>query len=292
MHGHTHPLSWPPRDVVLPPGRRGRLGEHLKYALRLAWTADHRPSLLALLSRQPLLSNLFQAFPRLYHVPLSAFLDRRLSAKRRFQVMLNDLQCAQLALGSERLTSLAAGQPLPLFECAPGLQLCLSVNEINPHEGLWAIVMKSPEGQRIFNLSFGFLDPDTVLIGSLQGSPDGLDQVRQATKDAHGLRPPYLLIEILRLLVRAWGKTRLLGIDPEHHVKGRWNQRHRLRFEYRELWGDLGAHRQSDGFWRVPLETETRDLQTVPSRKRSTYRRRADMLQTAGQALSASFAPA
>ncbi len=94
------------------------------------------------------------------------------------------------------------------------------------------------------------------------------------------MRPPHLLMHTLRVLAARWGATRLQGVDPEHHVKGRWNLRDsRLRFDYRGFWAEHEGTRDAGGNWSLALETALRPLDDVPTRRRAMYRRRYAMLE-------------
>jgi uncharacterized protein VirK/YbjX len=94
------------------------------------------------------------------------------------------------------------------------------------------------------------------------------------------MRPPHLLVHVLRVLAAQWGATRLHGVDPENHVKGRWNLRDsRLRFDYRAFWAEHDGVRDDTGNWALPLATALRPLEEVPTKRRATYRRRYSMLE-------------
>jgi hypothetical protein len=81
------------------------------------------------------------------------------------------------------------------------------------------------------------------------------------------------------VLAAAWGATRLQGVDPENHVKGKWNLRHsRLRFDYRGFWAEHEGVREDSGNWTLPLDTALRPLEEVPTKRRAMYRRRYAML--------------
>ncbi len=165
----------------------------------------------------------------------------------------------------------------------PESSLSLGPNELDLQEGFWAISLRSPEGGRWYNLSFGFLGPGQLLISSIQGSPgernEGLERARSLTKAAHGLRPPNLLFEALKSAARHWGISSIIGIDPKHHIKGRWNQRKkRLRFDYVGFWTEAGATLDEGGNWKMSIESNRKNLGEVASKKRSMYRKRFEML--------------
>ena len=127
---------------------------------------------------------------------------------------------------------------------------------------LWRLGLHTPAGARVYSIGFGFTSPRSLLAANVQGASigiDGLEQNRRLTHAAHGMRPPYLLMHALKTLARNVGIDSLTGVDPLHHVKGRWNlRRSRLQFDYRSLWRDHGGARAPSGNW--PLVTTARRL--------------------------------
>jgi uncharacterized protein VirK/YbjX len=86
---------------------------------------------------------------------------------------------------------------------------------------------------------------------------------------------PYLLVHALRLLATEWNVRSIAGIDPVHHVKGRWNLRDsRLKFGYRAFWQDNGGGLDASGNWSLPRRTSIRPLDEIPAKRRAMYRRR------------------
>ena len=121
------------------------------------------------------------------------------------------------------------------------------------------------------------------MIGSVQGAhcqdERAMQGIRDATRAAEGLRPPHLLVEVLRVLCRR-GQQTLSAIDPAHHVKKRWHQRLlQVSFDYRGFWTALGGQLQASGFWSLPSQRKLRDLADVPPKRRAMYRRRAGLLE-------------
>jgi hypothetical protein len=76
--------------------------------------------------------------------------------------------------------------------------------------------------QQLFSLSFGFLDQNSTLIASVQGckSQNGstIESIHSLTKHAHGLRPPFLLLNVFEMVCKHWGIQHIFGIDPEYQV--------------------------------------------------------------------------
>jgi hypothetical protein len=169
-----------------------------------------------------------------------------------------------------------------VWELPGAARVELGLNEVCRREGLWALSLVSAQGIRLCQLSFSFLRAGRVTIGSIQGAPAqdeaAMQGVRDLTRSAEGLRPPHLLIEVLRAMCQHWGQA-LAGVDPQHHVKKKWHQPElKVSFDYRAFWTELGGHRQADEFWAVPVQRVPRELSDVPAKRRAMYRRRANLL--------------
>jgi uncharacterized protein VirK/YbjX len=281
---------WPSaRDLVTRTGWAG-LVKRAKYRLRMLVSAPLRPQYLEAVAQHPAWRELHRRHPACYYPALSHFLDRRFGLRHRFRVALADLRQAEGCFGVRLSLRLAQGEGVALWSLSPTCRVELSVNEVSWHEGRWMLCLRDDQGQRLYSLSFGFLPCGALLVGTVQGPRPGVPKVeeliRELTKTAEGVRPPYLLFEALRVAAAAWGVPALVGIDPVHHVKGRWNLRgRRLRFDYRRFWSEVGATQRSDCYWEAGLQPLPRDLADVPSRKRAMYRRRWALLDDLAQAL-------
>jgi len=254
----------------------------LKYLLRCALTLRARAAVLHHVRQCHFAELLFTRQPRAFYPVMNTLLDRRLGQRDRVRVMRCNLSEITRRLPSELAEALACGERLCLATLPDGTALQLGINEISYHEGLLALYLRRPDGTRLYTVTFGFTDARTLLIGSVQGpalGEQGAQVVRDLTSTAHGLRPHFLLMQALRQICQRWDIQTLLGIDPVHHVKGRWNHRGaRLKFDYRAFWLELGAEQRADGHWSLPVQVAERPLDEVPSKRRAMYRRRYEML--------------
>ena len=277
-------IQWPSIEFILGPGRLKSRFEHWKYYLRLRWSKPYIDGFLNQINASIVWQALYKNRPQHFHPPLSGFLDRRFTVKDRFTHLSADLDLAHHHFGASLAHDLAIGRSRIIATPLPELVVSFGPNEVNPQEGSWAISLRDLDGRRLNNLSFGFLCSGELLIASIQGSPgianDGLERVRVLTKAAHGLRPPNLLLEALKSAARCWGVSALIGIDPRHHIKGRWNQRKkRLRFDYVVFWTEAGATLDARDYWSIPVKSQRKGFSEIQSNKRSLYRRRFQMLE-------------
>ena len=277
------PLAWPNARAMFEDAFDLNLERRIKYLWRLAITWNVRGRLLREFDGQAMAAALFRAQPRAFYPLMSHLIDRRMDAQARLRTTLTSLRVVSGSVGDEANVRSLLTHGITLVELTDHTRLVLSLNDVSFHEGLWQVGLIGEDGVRLYSIGFGFTDAHTLLMGNVQGpslKDEGLDRIRDATHAAHGMRPPHLLVHALRVLAAHWGATRLQGVDPENHVKGRWNLRDsRLRFDYRAFWAEHEAVRDAGGNWSLPLDTALRPLEEVPTKRRAMYRRRYAMLE-------------
>ena len=284
------PLAWPNARAMFADAFDLNLERRIKYLWRLALTWNVRGRLLREFDGQAMAAALFRAQPRAFYPVMNHLIDRRLSAQARLRTTLMSLGVVSQSVGDDANVNALLTQGITLVELTDRSRVVLSLNDVSFHEGLWQIGLIGADGLRLYSIGFGFTDSQTLLMGNVQGpslkGDEGLDRIRDATHAAHGMRPAHLLVHTLRVLGARWGATRLQGVDPENHVKGRWNLRDsRLRFDYRAFWEEHEAKRSDDGNWTMSLDTALRPLEDVPTKRRAMYRRRYAMLEALQQAV-------
>ena len=277
------PLTWPDARAMFENAFDLGLERRIKYLWRLALTWNVRGRLLREFRGQTTIEALFRAQPRAFYPVMNHLIDRRMNAQARLRTTLTSLRVVSDSVGGDANVRSLLTQGVTLLELTDGTRVVLSLNDVSFHEGLWQIGLIGADGVRLYSIGFGFTDAQTLLMGNVQGpslGDDGLDRIRDVTHAAHGMRPPHLLVHTQRVLATQWGATRLQGVDPENHVKGRWNLRDsRLRFDYRAFWAEHEATRDEGGNWSLPMDTALRALEDVPTKRRAMYRRRYAMLE-------------
>lgn len=254
----------------------------LRLASGLFALRRHRAGFEQGLSTMPHWRVLFHTDARSYDPLVRAFMDRRWSAGVRAGQLLHDLQSASHRFGTLRCEWMAAGEQVPLWTLPGGGSVVLMLNHVTRREGQWALRLLGPAGEFACQVSFSFVHPQALMVGAVQGprlaDVAGLEAIRLLTRQAEGLRPAHLLLEVLRALCRPW-QLDLLGVDPCHSATRRWTARELgVAFDYRGFWQEQGGARQADGTWRLPVERPARDLAEVPSKRRAMYRRRQQLL--------------
>ena len=172
-----------------------------------------------------------------------------------------------------------------LAEVMPGLRLVLDQPIWFLREG-GLVLNLFIDSFRAFSIAFSLRrEADgqlTAWIGGLQGRnrDDMLESYRALTKLLHGLRPRDFLLEVLKVLLRQFGVTRLYAVSDaaRHHRHAFFGQIKAVLQDYDEIWADRGGVAVSADFFELPMSPERRDEATIKPNKRSMYRKRFEFL--------------
>jgi uncharacterized protein VirK/YbjX len=277
-------FPWPTVNELLSLKRTQRfnIGRRLRITGALARARFYGAPLNDLLNTCPNSVELFRQCPNLFRAVIDNYVDRRLGTLARVRIIEYELRHILRFLRAAGVSSFSADQSVPLWhEPTSGWFVTLRLNTTTPHEGLWIVTLKNPDGITAYALSLAYL-PEAVMIGAVQG-PAGehaMDLVRSATKALHGIRPHFFLVEVLRALCRKSGMTNLVGIDPQYQLKpsSLLKRPGAIKFDYAAFWAELGGAMGTDHKWRIPLQGARKPLEEVESKKRAMYRRRYELL--------------
>ena len=204
-----------------------------------------------------------------------SFLDKRFNASQRFHAV-----CENLLFLPEKLTALSTPlweKPLSFGEVIPDFEMTLSMTTHQPMEGYWVLELwHKPRNELVYLLTFAKLG-DALLIAVVQGPnfEGSKEMVKQLTKLCHGLRPAYLMVETMKSLTKILDYDKLLGIPQKYQNKSRFIQSKQYTVDYDAIFGESGGELKD--YWELPLEMD-RNLDDIPSKKRSMYRKRYAML--------------
>ena len=278
------PARWPHAAAALGEDYAREWQRRLKYAWRCVLTRRGRRLVLDHVAQSSPARILLASFPRAFYPAMHKYLDRRFDALTRARSVVESMRGMEHAAGTELARKLFSGDMVTLGTLPDTTRITLGLNRLTFHEGLWAIDLTRADGLRLFTISFGWIEKDTLMLACVQGPPreiDGLGCVRQLTDAAHGLRPAHLLMFILRACARLWEIRQLIGVDEANQVKGRWNHRATDRhFDYATFWADTSGGPSRDGNWRLPVDLPMRPIEEVATKRRAMYRRRYAMLDS------------
>ena len=282
----------PSRNAACWPSAASALGDvyasewqrRLKYGWRRLMTTRGRRVVLEHVAQSIAAQTLLANAPRAFYPAMHKHLDRRFDTLARARSVVESMRCMEHVAGAELAQKLFSGELVTLGVLPDTTRITLGLNRLTFHEGLWAIDLTRADGLRLFTISFGWVAPASLMLACVQGPSreiDGLACVRELTAAAHGLRPGYLLMFMLRQCAQLWDVTQLIGVDEAYQVKGRWNHRAtERRFDYAAFWADASGVLLRDGNWQLPVAVPVRAIEDVPTKRRAVYRRRYALLDS------------
>jgi uncharacterized protein VirK/YbjX len=233
--------------------------------------------------------------PILFRPLMSKFLDPRLRSSHLFTCYAHDLgfTSTHIHRAFPKFFPLNLSETL-WIDRVHGYSVDLSMNLAHPQEGLWQLSLRNSNQTRLFSMCFSILPGPVIFIGSVQGgrsndSANFADLIRSATKDFEGMRPHYLLFDVVRTLAASWNIESLTGIAERNQLKRHSHSKSAkaVRFSYDTFFKELGARPTRDGNWDVPLTLPAREIADAPSRKRAMYRRRFTLIAGLREEVSA-----
>jgi uncharacterized protein VirK/YbjX len=133
-----------------------------------------------------------------------------------------------------------------------------------------------------------------LYIGGLQGAIKelGAPAIKESTKDLHGLRPKSIVVWFAQILARRWECEDIRAVGNSNHVFCDHKRRKlavnaSMKFDYDEMWQEVGGIVLPDGFHMLPSTPERKAWDDVKPNQRSKYRKRFAMLdELEGRVLS------
>lgn len=153
-------------------------------------------------------------------------------------------------------------------------------------EGEITLSFNNEAGIPLANVTFAFLNHErkpTLFIGAIQGPGSDIEHlhIQQATKACHGLFPKRILIEATLLLAEKMNMKQIIAVGNDSHIyeNARYNKRKKFVFaDYDAFWETLGARKDDNHYFHLPLQITHKSLEEIASKKRAEYRRRYELL--------------
>nr|WP_315255663.1 VirK/YbjX family protein [uncultured Duganella sp.] len=291
-----------PQSITICSGAAGFTGfkyvrERLKLALRARWHHHATSGWLQLLNSHPMFAELVTAQPRLIYKIFRPYLSNTTGPGGRL-AMLSAHYRHVFRHGLGPLTVRAARGPVPLarVEGKSGLPYHVQLRAIDPMEREGELVLQLMQGDELVtSCAFAFIESDGRMqlgVGCMQGPKGerGLQLIKDATRELHGLRPKNLLVKLLSQIAHDHdcATLRLVG-NANRAVCGATRQG-KVHADYDTLWLELGASQRADGDFQLASEPICEpDLAQIASKKRSEARKRHETLCELAQALGVSL---
>lgn len=274
-----------------------RSREILKLALRSVLHRRATYGWLQLLNSHPLFVDLAKARPRLIYKIYRPYLSNTMSCAQRVQLLREHYRHV-FSLGLGPLTVRAARGPVPLagLDGKHGLPYQIQLRAIEPMEREGELVLQLlQDGELVYGCAFSFFNGETGMvlgIGCMQGprGERGLQLIKDATREMHGLRPKNLMVKLLSQIAHDHGCVQLRLVGNANRAVCGATRQGKVHADYDALWQEMDAERRADGDYQLacgPIAAP--DLEAIASKKRSEARKRHETLTTLSQAIAAAL---
>lgn len=138
------------------------------------------------------------------------------------------------------------------------------------------------------SVTFSFLNSSNenlvLLIGGIQGAHKDIDKeyIKKVTKDIYGIFPKKILIEALYMIEKSLNlNIEKFSVGNEMHVyrAQRYIRKRQILSDYDSFLISLGAEKNKKNIWKLPPYLQKKDLDTVPSKKRSQYLKKTTLTE-------------
>lgn len=224
--------------------------------------------------------------PELFGVLVWPLLDSRWEASRRLQA-LQDHYREAATLGPLFDLGTDSTRTLLTFDGELAqVRVCIEKQTFFRREGQLVLSIFHGDG-RVYSVAFllARLDGQRVAyVGAVQGvkQPEDSTLYKTLTKDCFGLRPRDLSISMFLILCQALEVKRIFAVQDAYrshkHSYFGAEGASKVLANYDEVWKEREATLTPDGFFELAAGSEVKDLQSVPSKKRSMYRKRYQLL--------------
>ena len=217
--------------------------------------------------------------PRQYGKIFRPYLRRGLKVSERILYIRNHYEVTKKYWNENLIKSVYYDRKLVLCGCQESIFVALSRGRGYEKEGEVSLGIFNP--QKVLSINFNFLidknAKNEILIGCMQAaSNSGLDtqeNIRNLTKKMHGMRPQAILIAILSEIAILHEVKKISAINALSHVRGK-----RIKTNLDAFWRDLGGGMVEEGLYSLPISYQRKKIESVPSKKRSMYKKRYLML--------------
>lgn len=274
-----------------------RVRETLKLAVRSRLQHRATGAWLQLLNSHPLFHDLAKASPRLIYKIYRPYLSNTMSCVQRVELLRQHYRHVfSLGLGPLTVRAARGAVTLGVVDGKSGLPYQVQLRAIEPMEREGELVLQLRQGDElIYGCAFSFFDGDgdgcmVLGIGCMQGprGEHGLQLIKDATRELHGLRPKNLMVKLLSQIAHDHGCAQLRLVGNANRAVCGATRQGKVHADYDALWEEMDARRRDDGDYQLACGPITApDLEAIASKKRSEARKRYETLSALSQAVEA-----
>lgn len=231
------------------------------------------------------LENVLHHYPAILEKPFSPYVSVDWSVQRRTDEVVSHFEFLKNRLG-KATAEVYRDEGFELFDFIANDSETYTIELFQgfQNEGAIGIRLRNASLQELYTLTFHIsqLSELSVYVGALQGPNDQIAErqelITMLTRSLHGLRPKALMVEVLYMVTDALSIPTVFGISNAGHIHQSSHysdeKRAQMRFDMDELWCEYGASSISKQLFQLPQQPVRRDILSLKSKKRSTYRKR------------------
>ncbi|EAJ5535748.1 VirK family antimicrobial peptide resistance protein [Campylobacter coli] len=232
------------------------------------------------------LKDFFSQRPYACYNAIRRFCDKSFKANERVKTLIYDvdkgLTCFKF-LPEEQI----------IFSFDEDFELFLGYNYNVCEEGFWALSLRY-QNAPIEQCCFCFTLDNKLLISCIQGYQysdfNVLDINKIFTKKCYGLRPIALLIECIKMLCVSLKLDATLGVHEKNQIRSQKGKEKGYFVDYQKIWLENGGKLvKINNHLYYELSHKRKNLEEIPSSKRSMYKKRFAILEEIKQALDQSL---
>lgn len=257
--------------------------------------------LLKMVTGHPCYEMLLYSQPRLpcrIHRP---YLSNKMSRRENVRILMYHYEKVTTFLGKERFLAHLSPSGIRLAYITGKNDELFRLSMKSTHkldrEGELSVILSDSRGTMLAEITLTFcqrFEEDCLIIGGLQGpnTPDALTVIRHATKQLHGIFPKKVVLEAVLLIGQFFQVKRAYAVTNSNHVYQSLrytNRQKQIVADYDAFWEASGGTRTRDNYYQLPPVLKRKNLEDVPSKKRSEYRKRFELLDEVNRELTVSL---
>jgi uncharacterized protein VirK/YbjX len=288
--------------VTIRAGAAGFTGfKHMRERFKLAVRARlHRRvtfGWLELLNSHPMFAELVKANPRLIYKIYRPYLSNTVDTHGRLAMLRAHYRhIFRHGMGPLSVQAARSAVVLARIDGKNGMPYHLQLRAIDPMEREGELVLQLMQGEELVtSCAFAFFEGERGMVlgvGCMQGprGERGLQLIKDATRELHGLRPKNLMIKLLSQIAHDHDCAELRLVGNANRAVCGASRQGKVHADYDTLWLELGAVVRADGDYQLASEPICEpDLALIVSKKRSEARKRHETLCELAQAVSVSL---
>lgn len=162
-------------------------------------------------------------------------------------------------------------------------------------EGELQLKIYDDQNISLSTLTFSFIQSKNKLpilfIGGVQGTHKSIDKdyIKNATKNLYGIFPKKILIESLYYLENSLNQkfTKISVGNSSHVYKAqRYIRKRKILSDYDEFFESFGSIKLKNNTWLLPEKIVKKELEDIPSKKRSSYINKFNLLTNLSKSIN------